>query len=125
MNSSNQQQILFININTALQENRPVTILTNTIIILIVRRFIAFYKLNGKWKLSKFQSTHNNHTTTEVIYRFNNAVLDNEDRDLVLSLNEANAKPSQIKCVLLNRTEHRMPTQKIKNVISKRPAKYR
>ena len=80
---------------------------------------IRLYKRNnGKFKVTHCELTHN-HPTTAAIHKFNNAVLNEEDKDLVLTLKEANAKPSQIKRVLCNRADYKMSTQKVKNIISK------
>ena len=38
-----------------------------------------------------------NHETTEKNEEYENAILDEDDRDLIRTLKEANAKPSQIK----------------------------
>ena len=40
---------------------------------------------------------HKNHETTEEIHRYDDTYLDENDRDLVLTMKEANAKPSEIK----------------------------
>ena len=81
--------------------------------------FIRLYKRNNqKFKVTKFDFTHN-HPTTAAIHGFNNANLNDEDRHLILTLKEASAKTSQIKRVLCNRSDYRTSTQKIKNLITK------
>ena len=63
--------------------------------------YIRLYKgKSEKYKITSNNLTHN-HPTTATIHQFNNAVLNEEDRDLLLTLKEANAKPSQIKRVLI------------------------
>ena len=45
--------------------------------------------------------------------------MDDEEKELVLTLKEANAKPSQIKRVLLEKKIKKFGTQKVKNLITK------
>ena len=44
---------------------------------------------------------HKNHETTEEIHRYDDTCLDEDNRDHVLTMKEANAKPSRIKRVLV------------------------
>ena len=47
------------------------------------------------------------------IYQHHHASLDNEDRELVLTLKDANAKPSQIKRVLAEKKNKHVSTQRV------------
>ena len=81
---------------------------------------IRMYKLkDGKVKITKVDLLHKNHVTNETNYRFNNDSLNEEERDLVITLKEANTKTSQIKRILCDRTNKRMSTQRMRNLISK------
>ena len=65
------------------------------------KAFIRLYKSkDGRIKVTKLILEHCNHPTTSEIYQHNHALLDEEDEELVLTLKDANAKPSQIKRVL-------------------------
>ena len=69
-------------------------------------------------KVTQVNLSHN-HETSEELHNYQNATLDEDDRDLVLTLNEANAKPSQIKRVLAEKNKKHMSTQRLRNLISK------
>ena len=45
--------------------------------------------------------------------------MDGEEKELILTLKEANGKPSQIKRVLIKRKNKKLTTQQLKNLISK------
>ena len=59
-----------------------------------------------------------NALTSEEIFSFQNTTLD-DDKDLVMTLKEANTKPSQIKRVLAERKNKIISTQRLRNLISK------
>ena len=81
---------------------------------------IRMYKAaNGSWKVTKLILEHANHVVYETVHRFNNENLNDEDIDLIRTLKEANTKTSQIKRMLCTRTNKRMSTQRVKNLIAK------
>ena len=53
------------------------------------------------------------------MHQFDHDNLNNEEIDLVRTLKEANTKTSQIKRMLCARTNKRMSTQRVKNLIAK------
>ena len=80
---------------------------------------VRMYKTkDGKVKVTKVNLEHN-HKTTEDIYQLQNQNFTEEERELVLTLNQANAKPSQIKRVLCERNNKQITTQNLRNFISK------
>ena len=67
------------------------------------KAYIRMYKgKSGKIKITTVSLAHN-HPTTEEIFNLQNPVLTDDERELGLTLNQANAKPSQIKRVYLSK----------------------
>ena len=84
------------------------------------KAIIRIYKLtDGTLRVSQLNLDHINHIVSETVHRFNNDSLNDEEIDLVRTLKEANTKTSQIKRMLCTRTNKRMSTQRVKNLISK------
>ena len=69
-------------------------------------------------KMTKVHLCHN-HTASKDVHDVQHPVLDDEEKELILTLKEANAKPSQIKRVLIERKNKKLTTQQLKNLISK------
>ena len=78
-----------------------------------------FKSKNGSIKVTTVNLEHTNHEPTREIHEHQNATLDEEDRDLVLTLKEANTKPSQIKRVLAEKKNKQISTQRLRNLITK------
>ena len=74
---------------------------------------------DGTLKITQSNLQHSNHECSEEIFSFQNTTLDDEDKDLVMTLREANTKPSQIKRVLAERKNKNISTQRLRNLISK------
>ena len=55
---------------------------------------------NGSAKVIQVNLTHTNHPVNEATYHFNKDDLNEDERDLVMTLKEANTKTSQIKRML-------------------------
>ena len=68
--------------------------------------------------VTKLELTHN-HSTTREMYESENVNFTEEEKELILTLKAANAKPSQIKRVLLERSKKRVTIQRLKNLIQK------
>ena len=85
--------------------------------------FVRLYKSQKpgaySMKVTKVNLEHTNHEPTEEIHQYENSCLDEDDRDLVLTLKEANAKPSQIKRVLVEKKNKHISTQRLRNLIKK------
>ena len=83
---------------------------------------ISFYKSqkaeNTSVKITQVNLTHN-HAVSKEIHDFQSTPLSEEEKQLVLTLKEANAKPSQIKRVLVEKKNKKLSTQRIKNLINK------
>ena len=76
---------------------------------------IRMYKSNNGSNLQ-----HSNHIlVNECVHGFNSDNLDEIEIDLVRTLKEANTKTSQIKRILCTRTNKRISTQRMKNLIAK------
>ena len=73
---------------------------------------------DGTLKITQSNLQHSNHECSEEIFSFQNTTLD-DDKDLVMTLKEANTKPSQIKRVLAERKNKNISTQRLRNLISK------
>ena len=75
-------------------------------------------KKEGSLKVTQVNLVHN-HQTTEEIHHLQNASLNDDEKELVLTLKQANARPSQIKRVLCERQNKHITTQRLRNLISK------
>ena len=73
---------------------------------------------DGTLKITQSNLQHSNQECSEEIFSFQNTTLD-DDKDLVMTLKEANTKPSQIKRVLAERKNKNISTQRLRNLISK------
>ena len=69
-------------------------------------------------KMTKIHLWHN-HTVSKDVHDVQHPVLDDEEKELIRTLEEANAKPSQIKRILIERKNKKLTTQQLKNLISK------
>ena len=74
---------------------------------------IRFYKSQRageekKLRLSAFDLNHN-HSTTKEVYESENVHFSKDEVELITTLKAANAKPSQIKRVLLEKTKKKSP----------------
>ena len=74
---------------------------------------------DGSLKVTRSNLEHSNHVVNESVHGFNSDNLDEEEIDLVRTLKEANTKTSQIKRILCTRTNKRISTQRMKNLIAK------
>ena len=75
-------------------------------------------KPNEPFKVTAANLLHN-HPITEEIYQQLNVTLNKEEEELVKTLKEANAKPSNITRVLLERSKKKVTIQKLKNLLAK------
>ena len=82
---------------------------------------IRMYKSkDGSLKVTRSNLEHSNHIlVNESVHGFNSDNLDEIEIDLVRTLKEANTKTSQIKRILCTRTNKRISTQRMKNLIAK------
>ena len=121
VNSCNKRQMVFkckhgVERKSRSQGKRPNQHYSNMDCEAMIRLYRA---KDGKWKVTKFHSSHKNHVISEGAHRFNNTNLTADEQDLVLTLKEANTKTSQIKRMLCERTNKVMTTQRLRNLISK------
>lgn len=72
----------------------------------------------GKLKVTLVDVKHN-HSTSKEIYDSQNINITKEEEELILTLKAANAKPSQIKKVLFEKSQKRVTIQKLKNLVKK------
>ena len=72
----------------------------------------------GKLKVTLVDVKHN-HSTSKEIYDSQNINIAKEEEELILTLKAANAKPSQIKKVLFEKSQKRVTIQKLKNLEKK------
>ena len=68
--------------------------------------------------MTKVDLCHN-HTVSKDVHDVQHPVLDDEEKELILILKEANAEPSQLKQVLIERKNKKLTTQQLQNLISK------
>ena len=73
---------------------------------------------DGRLKVTKSDLIHN-HPCTKTNYDAKNTEIDQSDQELILTLNSATARPSQIKRVLKQQTGKTLSTKKIQNLIRK------
>ena len=84
---------------------------------------IRFYKVQRteeerKLRLSSFDLNHN-HSTTKEVFESENVHFSKDEVELITTLKAANAKPSQIKRVLLEKTKKKVTIKRLKNLIQK------
>ena len=60
-----------------------------------------------------------NHSTSKEIFESENVNFIEDEKDLILTLKDANAKPSQIKRILLERSKKKVTITSLKNLINK------
>ena len=72
----------------------------------------------GTLKVTAVDLGHN-HATSKEIFEMENVNFTEEEKELIGTLKAANAKPSQIKRVLLERSEKKVTIQRLKNLVKK------
>ena len=79
---------------------------------------INFYKsqVSGSTKLS---TEHHGHVISEDLYNRLNVNITEEETELIKTLAGANARPSQIKKLMLEKSKKRVTVQKIRNIAAK------
>ena len=84
---------------------------------------IRMYKIQKDEQKGKVKTTNvdleHNHPISKDLYESENIHYSTEERDLIGTLHAANAKPSQIKRVLLDRCKKKVTIQSLKNLFSK------
>ena len=81
-------------------------------------RMYKYIKPEEHFKVTSVNLSHN-HPVTQEIYEQMNVTLNKDEEELVKTLKEANAKPSNITRVLLERSRKKVTIQKLKNLLSK------
>ena len=72
----------------------------------------------GKVKITKVELAHN-HPVTREIYENQHITLTDTEKELISTLKAANAKDSQIKRILLEKSQKKVTIQKLKNLLMK------
>ena len=60
-----------------------------------------------------------NHSTSKEVFESEHVNFTHDEKELIVTLKAANAKPSQIKKVLYERTKKRVTITKLKNLVRK------
>ena len=72
----------------------------------------------GSVKVTAVDLEHN-HSTSKEIFESENVNFTEDEKDLITTLKAVNAKPSQIKAVLLERSKKNVTIQRLKNLVRK------
>jgi len=78
-------------------------------------------------KVTQVLLEHSNHDVNVEVYNRGNVIVTDDDLNIVKTLADANARPSQIKRVLFEKSQKKVTTDKVKRLIAKvsRPENYR
>ena len=74
---------------------------------------------NTTLKVTQVNTVHSGHVVNEDVYKRLNVNITDEETELIKTLAGGNAKPSQIKKILLEKSKKRVTIQKIKNLVAK------